>query len=397
MARSAHTPARFPAHFPDYSGGGFVNLMASVAAVCGGAPRHPTLSALPPAELAGARNIVLMIVDGLGDRYVAAHGAGGNLARHRRSSISAVFPSTTASAITTSFTGATPLEHGLTGWFTYFSEAGCVAAPLPFCSRGDKRSLAARGVEPGRLFTQASLFDALAVRTIVVSYRQIIDSEYNRHHCGGAERRAYDKLEGFVGEVEGAVRSGTERKFIYAYWPEFDRLAHRHGVASAEVRAHFDEVDVAFGEILARLAGTETLVVATADHGFIDSGPEESLALEDAPGLAALLRFPLCGERRVAFCHVQEGRSGEFIARAQDWLGGRAVVRPSRELAEEGWFGPGRAHPRLAERIGDVALVMNGDYTVKDWVAGEPRHLHIGNHGGTSAQEMLIPLIVGSA
>ena len=40
------------------------------------------------------------------------------------------------------------------------------------------------------------------------------------------------------------------------------------------------------------------------------------------------------------------------------------------------------------------ALVMNGRYTVKDWTAGEPRHLHIGNHGGPTADEMMIPLIV---
>jgi hypothetical protein len=51
---------------------------------------------------------VLAIVDGLGDNYLRTHGAHGALARHRRGAISAVFPSTTASAITTSFTGVTP-------------------------------------------------------------------------------------------------------------------------------------------------------------------------------------------------------------------------------------------------------------------------------------------------
>ena len=72
----------------------------------------------------------------------------------------------------------------------------------------------------------------------------------------------------------------------------------------------------------------------------------------------------------------------------------RADVRRSAELQEEGWFGPGRVHAHFAERIGDVALVMKGRGTVKDWVAGEPRHLHIGNHGGTSDDEMNIPLVV---
>ena len=40
---------------------------------------------------------------------------------------------------------------------------------------------------------------------------------------------------------------------------------------------------------------------------------------------------------------------------------------------------------------------MRGHATVKDWTPCEPRHLHIGNHGGTSEDEMNIPLIVESA
>jgi hypothetical protein len=378
---------------PDYSGGGFVNLIASIAAASGAPPRHATLAALPPESLARARNVVLVIIDGLGDGYLTRHGGRGPLITHRRGSISAVFPSTTASAITTSFTGATPLEHGLTGWFTLFGQAGRVAAPLPFRSRGDNSSLRTRGLEPGALFTEPPLFDALGVRSIVVSWHEILHSDYNSHHCGRAERRPYASLEGFVREVSQAVKSGPERKFVYAYWPWFDTLAHKHGVGSREVAAHFADLDAAFGELLARLAGTETILAATADHGFVDSGAAESHALEDVPGLPALLRFPLCGERRVAFCHVQEGRVPEFMQRARDWLGERAEVRASRELADEGWFGSGREHPRFAERIGDVALVMRDHHTVKDWVAGEPRHLHIGNHGGVSADEMRIPLL----
>ena len=48
------------------------------------------------------------------------------------------------------------------------------------------------------------------------------------------------------------------------------------------------------------------------------------------------------------------------MQKAKDWLGERADVRPSRELLDEGWFGPGTPHPSFAERIGDVALVMRG-------------------------------------
>jgi hypothetical protein len=54
----------------------------------------------------------------------------------------------------------------------------------------------------------------------------------------------------------------------------------------------------------------------------------------------------------------------------------------------------GAPHPSFAERIGDVALLMNERFTIKDWTPGESRHLHIGNHGGASEEEMTVPLIV---
>ncbi len=381
---------------PDYAGGSLLNLMATLAAARGAPPRHAPLTALPPARLADARAIVLVMIDGLGDSFLARHGAGGELARRQVGAITSVFPSTTASAITTSYTGCAPLEHGLTGWFTYFGEAGCVGAPLPFQSRGDKRSLRARGLAPEHAFRSPSLFDSLATRSIVVTPQRIVDSDYTLHHCGRAERRPYEGLDEFVAATEAAVKSDAEAKFVYAYWPDYDSTSHQHGHESPEALAQLAAFDAAFGKLLARLAGTESIVIATADHGFVDVAPEESLELANAPGLSPLLRFPLCGERRIAYCHVQEGRIAEFLQRATDWLGARGVARPSHALVDEGWFGPGDPHPRFAERIGDVTLVMNGRYTIKDWTPGEGRHLHIGNHGGTSEEEMRVPLVIAA-
>ena len=378
---------------PDYSGGGLVNLMASIVAGRGGTPRHPLLASLSEKTLSEAKNVVLFIVDGLGDHYLMRRASGGELARRRRGAITSVFPPTTASAITTSYTGCTPLEHGLTGWFTYFGAAGCVSAALPFRSRGDNISLSQRGVTPQSTYIRPSLFAGLPVRSTVVTYRNIIDSEYNVRHCEGAERLAYDRLDQLISQVETTVKSSGARKFIYAYWPWYDTVSHQHGHDSPQAAAELAKVDAAFGALLSVLSGTDTLVIATADHGFIDSAPDESLELPAS--LGSQLRFPLCGERRTAYCHVHSEK--DFLQKAKDYFGDRADVRPSRELLEEGWFGPGAAHPSFAERIGDVALVMRGRYTVKDWTPGEARHLHIGNHGGTSADEMMIPLITEAA
>jgi hypothetical protein len=377
---------------PDYSGNGLVNLMASITEGCGGAPRHPLLRILQPDELRAARNVVLLIIDGLGDRYLVRRGAGSTLAGMRRGAMTSVFPTTTASAITTSYTGCAPREHGVTGWFAYFGEAGCVGAPLPFVSRGDQQSLRTRGVSPAQIFTAPALFASLRVASYVVTSSDIIDSDYNVRHCAGSVRMPYETAAQLVDQVSAAVKSGAQRKFVYAYWPHYDRVSHRHGSESGESLAELEKIDLAYRALLERLRGTDSLVIATADHGFVDVAREESLDLP--PALAALLRFPLCGERRLAYCHVHSPQ--EFMDRARDWLGERAEVRVSAELVEEGWFGPGQAHPRLSERVGDVTLVMRDHYTVKDWTPGEHRHLHIGNHGGTSAEEMMIPLLVAN-
>jgi arylsulfatase A-like enzyme len=240
------------------------------------------------------------------------------------------------------------------------------------------------------IFFSPSLFATLPVRSFVITYHDIVDSVYNKWHCANAERRAYKTLDEFVSQVEAVVKSGAGRKFVYAYWPDFDRTSHRYGSESDEAFSQLRRIDAAYGKLIARLSGTQSVVIATADHGFVDVGPHESLELP--PLLASQLRFPLCGERRVAYCHVHNAES--FIKDAKDWLEDRADIRLSHALAEEGWFGGGEAHPRFAERIGDVTLLMRGRYTVKDWLAGEARHLHIGNHGGASEDEMLIPLIM---
>src|SRR5258708_13204990 len=179
---------------PNYSGGSLVNLVASIVQACGGEPRHPPLAALSAAELSEAQNIVLVIIDGLGDHYLARRGAGGELARRKRASITSVFPSTTASAITTSYTGRTPLEHGLTGWFTYFGEAGCVASPLQFRSRGENLPLQERGLSPVSAFPAPSVFQSVPLRSIAVTSSHILHSNYNIPHSAGPTRLAYQTL-----------------------------------------------------------------------------------------------------------------------------------------------------------------------------------------------------------
>ena len=91
------------------------------------------------------------------------------------------------------------------------------------------------------------------------------------------------------------------------------------------------------------------------------------------------------------------GRRRAFEQYVQTRLAHCAILYRSTDLIAQGWFGLGPANPRLAERVGHYTLVMKGDYTIKDWIPAEQRHLTLGVHGGVSAAEMYVPLVLAEA
>ena len=387
---------------PDYHGGSIVNLMRSIeraldARPSAAAAAYPEMNALPAAALAGARNIVLLVIDGLGYDYLNRAGAGGALHHHLKGRITSVFPSTTATAVSSFLTGVGPQQHALTGWHMWLRELGCTAATLRFRPRHGGEPLSKSGIAPRSLFTAEPMFDRLAAKSYVVSPDKIIDSDYNVAHCGAAARRPYKELPELFAKVAEIVRSGSERQFIHAYTYDFDAAAHTFGSASPELQATFRQIDAAYARFLEEIAGSDTLVLAVADHSFIDSPKAACIELADHPQLAETLMLPLCGERRIAYCYVQPGREGAFEHYVQTRLEHCAKLYRSSDLIDQGWFGLGPANPRLAERVGHYALVMKGDYTIKDWILGEPRYLTVGVHGGVSAAEMYVPLILALA
>ena len=383
---------------PDYQGGSIVNLMASVVAGFGGRSEYLPARDLPAAEIASARNVVLIVLDGVGERHLLRARPGGALVRHLRAGLTSTFPSTTAAAITTFMTGLAPQAHGLTGWHMYFRELGAVLAVLPFRPRHGGPSLAANGgVTPAELLGHAPVFDQLDALSFVISPAAIVESDFNRAVSGRARRIGYARLEDLFGAAGDIARTGAGRQYVYAYYSELDTLAHAAGIASGEVEAELARVDDAFERFLGEIAGTDTLVVVTADHGFVDTRPETVIDLADHPALAATLALPLCGEPRVAYCYVKPGQGAAFEHYVESRLGHAASVRASADLAAEGWFGPGVPHPRLADRIGDYVLVMKDRYAIRDLLPGERRHAQIGVHGGTSEDEMRVPLVVARA
>jgi predicted AlkP superfamily pyrophosphatase or phosphodiesterase len=379
---------------PDYRGGSILNLMRCVADASGATTPYAPLAGFDVEPLRAARNIVLFVADGLGWRFLRSSSAGAALRSHAWGSMTSVFPSTTASAITTFMTGLAPRRHALTGWHMYFAELERILAVLPLATRDPALPPLVPETLPARLFDHAPLSSMMARAAFVFSPAEIAASPFNRFHAVGARTLSYQTLDDLAETVAELAGQPGEVRYIYAYYGGLDHVAHKEGIASPQAAAELEAVDRAFTQLAERLRGSDAVLLLTADHGFIDAPQQRLIELELHPELASMLALPLCGERRVAYCYVRTERRGEFEDYVARELAEAAELYRSEDLVEQGWFGPGQTHPRLASRIGDYALVMRDDWTIKDWLPGERRHRQLGVHGGISEDEMEVPLIL---
>lgn len=377
---------------PDYAGGSIVNLMSTLQVALGAPPGlYPPLRNAPADLFEGVRRLVLVVIDGLGYHTLRQRAGGSTLERLLLGSLTSVFPSTTATAIPVFLTGLAPQQHGLTGWHIWFEELDQCLAVLPLERRGG--GPLPEGFDPARLFGVAPIFGRLPAQSTVVAPAHIVGSRFNRLHTEGAVRIGYRDLRQMFDALLARAREPAERHFLYGYYPGLDACAHQYGIAARRVDKLLAQIDAEFARFLAALAGSDTRVVLTADHGFIDARRAGYVELSRHPRLAGLLARPLCGERRLAYCYVRPGCGPAFEEYVAEHLGEVTRAWPSEELVERGWFGLGRPSEALRRRIGHYTLVMAEGCTIKDWLPGEQRHRLVGVHGGVSAEEMTVPLV----
>lgn len=385
-------------HKPDYIGGSIVNLMSSIIQARGGRSETPALRELAPDELAPATNLILLVIDGLGAHWLAARSPNGLLSRTRRATLTSVFPSTTAAAIPSFLTGDAPLQHGLTGWHTYLGELGSVMTVLPGTPRFGGVSYRQAGIDPLKLFGAVPISERISTRSLLVSPANIARSDFNLAHRGRSELIAFKGLRDMLRQTARALRGWGRRardpKYLYLYWPKLDAIGHHNGMESAAAVAHLMEIEQALEEFLDEIAGTDTLMLVSADHGQLDTVPSDTIDLADHPQLEACLLLPLCGEPRAAFCYLRGDRRDAFVDYCRDVLAERVEIIPSRQLVEEGFFGVGRPHPRFMERVGDYCLLPTGRGVVRQWLPFEQPYAQIGVHGGLSDAELYVPLCV---
>ncbi len=377
---------------PDYKKGSIVNLMSSIEKALGGKPLYKPLPKLPAKELKKYTNIVLIIIDAMGYEYLKKYGKGTVFNKHLKARMTSVFPATTAAAILTFITGVAPKQHGLTGWFMYLKELGIISIPLRFKIRGG--SILNKKIHPKQMYNQKSIYNRIKSQKYAVLPMDIVNSITSKLVYSKAKRKGYRTLNGFLRQTRKIIKSNNKKKFVHAYWPEFDKNCHHYGVKSKKTFTHFKKLNKNFEKFIKSLKGTNTLLIITADHGQIDVPKSKKIILKKHPKLKETLTMPLCGEPRAAYCYVHPSKTKQFEKYVKTKLKYACTMHKRKELIKRNYFGFFKPNPKLFDRIGDYILIMKENYEIKDFVLGEKEKFNIGNHGGTSKEEMYVPLIL---
>ena len=185
-----------------------------------------------------------------------------------------------------------------------------------------------------------------------------------------------------------------KKSLISMYWDKTDSSSHAYGYTSDEMIAEVANFDFSLFSELLDYKLPSTLVLITADHGFMNSTPSKMVCLNDHPALMDMLVLPPSGETRMSYLHVRNGMFDHVMAYVEDNFGKNFHVLPSPTAIKNGVFGPGKPCQMALDAFGDIVLVPKKDwYMYYDFCPEKPRGGPIGRHGGMSEEEMLVPLI----
>jgi predicted AlkP superfamily pyrophosphatase or phosphodiesterase len=335
-------------YLPNYKDGSIVNLMSSISMAFDKKSRYKTLKILKPSELK-SKNIVLLVIDGLGYDYLMKSKKDNILKQNLKGKITSVFPSTTAAAIPTFLTGVPVQQHALTGWFTYLKEIGAVSKILPFTARVKSYQLSESGVDPKKIFTEKPFFDKIKANSYIIQDKTIAYSDFSLTNKGKAKALSFkpSSLNGFFRQIKKAISSNNRRKYIYAYWADFDSICHVYGTKSPKTKKHFNDINKKLESFIKSIKKTDTTVIVTADHGFIDSDKSKLIDLKDHPKLADSIIIPLCAERRLAYCYVRPSKTKQFEDYIKKNLKHACYLYKSEELIKKNYFGLFKPNKKL--------------------------------------------------
>ena len=363
---------------PHYGERSLPDLASSLLAALG-VTAEPNPLSLPPASRA-----CLLVVDGLGWELLRDHPAAApflsELAVHG-GPLTAGFPATTVTSLSSLGTGRPPGQHGMLGYQVAIPGQPRLLNGLRWDSSVDPLAW-----QPGETVYQRAV--EAGVSAFRVAAPALEKTGLSAAVMRGNSYRPAESLGALAAEAAAALRA-ADRALVTVYHGQLDSTGHVFGCGSDAWRYHLGHVDK-LAEQLASAIPAGTPLYVTADHGMVDVGPADRIDADTTPGLLDGVAL-LGGEPRARHVYAVPGAGADVLQAWRAIIGSRAWVLSRDEAIGAGWFGP--VEPWLADRIGDVVAAPAGPWAV---IASEAEKLEsslIGMHGSLTSADQLVPLL----
>jgi len=355
------------------------SLLASV-----GVPGEENVLGLPRAS-----RVCLLVVDGLGWDLLKAHRSAApflaGLAEETGCWLTAGFPATTVTSLSSLGTGKPPGQHGLLGYQVRVPGTGRLLNALRWDSSVDPVAW-----QPApTIFERAAAAGISALRVASGAFK---NTGLSTASMRGADYRAAETLGALVGRAAAALAE-QPRALAMVYTGDLDGTGHACGCMSAAWRYQLAHVDK-LAEQLAGALPRGTVLHVTADHGMVDVPLQERTDADQLPQLRDGVAV-LGGEPRARHVYAKPGAERDVLAIWQETLASSAWVVGKDEAIRAGWFGP--VDSRVADRIGDVVAAARGSSAVVATVAEPRESALIGMHGSLAPSDQRVPLLTYQA
>jgi hypothetical protein len=372
--------------------GDIVDLVRAVGTVCGAAfPDLSNHSRSLSKTIGQHEHIVFALIDGLGSQLLRdlSRGRQSFILEHVVAELDAVYPSTTAAALTSIGTGAYPSQHGINGWWVYFEEMGLIAEILPFVERFSKKPLLDFGANSEEIFLAPSILPRMRHQPMVITRNYIANSVYSRYWSGGSPSAGYERIVEGIDLAIQRVSAANSPTYTHLYLPQLDGACHQHGIFHADVQKVFDLLDNEMRRLHENLGGRARIVIS-ADHGHVDRLDDRHLHHDDP--LMDFLKCPPSGEPTVPVFHVRDGQKENFRQVFQEKFGDLFALLSNEELEALELVGPGKMNPAARRHFGDFIGVAPQPNTIHYLHPVIKPVIHVGVHAGLTPAEMRVPL-----
>jgi hypothetical protein len=401
--------------FPFYDGLSIRNLPHTVTRLLTSTPIERGLGTAPldaqlwEAYTGNIRRVVLFLTDGLGwhllqdligqdaatAQVVADLTGGGTL-----TPITSVAPSTTAAALPTLWTGASPIATGMIGTLLFLREFGTLASLLhywPVSGRHRVDVLEDWGLNFDTFLPVETISEVLAARqipTYLLLQKELVGSGLSRVMHRGLHRavRHFGYTDLWV-ELRGLLhKTRRNRCFVNIYWGAVDGVSHLSGTATeqtiTEIRRQLTDLR---DTLLSKGVGDKhTLFILAADHGH--TPVPDYINVSEHRLLVEAMRCGLGGDGRFAYLYLRHDYRQPVMEYIAAHWGDKVAALPLSDALGAGLFGPEPRYQEAEARLGDLILVSRKGVAVGD----RPRRAvgAVSRHGGLSDREMLVPLLM---